>query len=69
MPYALYKMLRCPMGEPTRVLIIAFVAVLLLAACESTRSAITTESGYKLTTEGGDPLRSYTARAADYVGR
>jgi hypothetical protein len=57
------------MGEPTRVLIIAFVAVLLLAACESTRSAITTESGYKLTTEGGDPLRSYTARAADYVGR
>lgn len=51
------------MGKPTRVLIIAFVAVLLLAACESKGSVITTESGYKLTTEGGDLLRNYTARA------
>jgi hypothetical protein len=30
---------------------------------ESKRSVISTESGYKLTTEGGDLLRNYTARA------
>ena len=45
------------MGEPTRMLIIPF------AACESNRSVISIESGYKLTTEGGDLLRNYTARA------
>ena len=60
------------MGEPTRVLIIILVSVLLLAACEPMRPHVTTETGAKLTTEGGDQIRSYTVRAAPeagYIGR
>ena len=57
------------MGERTRVLNIALLSVLLVAACEPKRPLVT-QSGDHLTTESGDNIGSYTARAApqaDYI--
>ena len=50
------------MQKPISVLKLTLLAVLLIAACEPKRPIVSTEKGEQLTTENGDPLRSYTAQ-------
>jgi hypothetical protein len=50
------------MRNPSYLLIL--LALLLVAACGPKRPVVSTEGGEQLTTESGDPLRSYTARLA-----
>ena len=50
------------MRKATRAVFFALLGLLVLAACEPKHPG--TERGEQLTTENGDPLRSYTARVA-----
>jgi hypothetical protein len=52
------------MRKATRAVFFALLGILVLAACEPKHPVVSTEGGEQLTTENGDPLRSYTARLA-----
>ena len=50
------------MRKPRGMLILVLLGALLLPACGARGPVVSTESGEKLITEGGDPLGTYTAR-------
>jgi len=52
------------MRKAIRAVFFALLGILVLAACEPKHPVVSTERGEQLTTENGDPLRSYTARLA-----
>jgi hypothetical protein len=52
------------MRKAIRAVFFALLGILVLAACEPKHPVVSTERGEQLTTERGEPLRSYTARVS-----